>query len=117
VIQENRTNEELTRYLLGEMTEEEQMQLEAHYFFKPDRFAELCSWRDDLIDQYVSDQLSPSLRLRFEAAIDNAWAMNERIRFAETLQEAIDARHDGTWRLSSKVTVWQSFRAFFTRNR
>ena len=115
--EENRTNEELTRYLFGEMAEEEQTQLEAHYFADPQKFAELCAWRDDLIDHYVSDELSPLIRQRFEAAIENAWAINERIRFAETLQEAIDARRDGTQRPLAKVSVGQFFRAFFARNR
>jgi anti-sigma factor RsiW len=117
VSEENRKDEDLTRYLFGEMAEEEQMELEAHYFADPQRFAELCAWRDDLIDRFVSGELSPSLRLRFEAAIDNAWAMNERIRFAETLQEAIDARRNGTQQPFHKVGVWQSVRAFFTRSR
>jgi anti-sigma factor RsiW len=109
VSEENQANEELTRYLFGEMAEEEQTQLEAHYFADPQKFAELCAWRDSLIDRYVSDELDPALRERFEAGIENAWAMNERIRFAETLQEAIDARHGGTQRPASKITGWQSF--------
>ena len=111
--EKNRTDEELTRYLFGEMAEEEQTQLEAHYFADPEKFAELCAWRDGLIDQYVSGELSPSLRLRFEAAIDNAWAMNERIRFVETLQETIDGRREGR-QPSRKASLWQSFRSFFT---
>jgi len=115
VSEENGTNEELTRYLLGEMADEEQTQLESHYFADAQKFAELCAWRDSLIDHFVSDELSPTLRQRFEAAIENAWAMNERIRFVETLQEAIDARHGIT--RPSRVGVWQSFRAFLARNR
>jgi anti-sigma factor RsiW len=116
VSEEQGTNEELTRYLFGEMAEEEQTQLEAHYFSDPQKFGELCAWRDGLIDHYMSDELSPSLRQRFEAAIENAWAMNERIRFAETLQEAIDARRAGVPPLP-KVGRWQSFRKFCARYR
>ena len=116
VSEKNQVNEELTRYLLGEMTEEEQTRMEALYFADPQRFAELCAWRDSLIDHYVSNELSPSLCERFEAAIENAWAMNERIRFAETLQTAIDARREGK-QPPRKVSVWRSFRAFFARNR
>ena len=74
------------------MSEVEQMQLEMHYFADPQMFAELCAWRNNLIDAYVAGQLSPSLRARFEAGIEKSWAMNERIRFAETLQEAIEGR-------------------------
>ena len=115
VSEENCTDEELTRYLFGEMAEEDQTQLEARYFADPQRFAELCAWRDRLIDHYMSDELSPSLRERFESAIENAWAMNERIRFVETLQEAIEVRRHGTQ--PSKNSVWRSLRALFTRNR
>jgi anti-sigma factor RsiW len=89
---ENLANEELTRYLLGEMSEAEQMQMEIRYFADPQMFAELCSWRNNLIDGYVAGELSPSLRERFEAGIENSWAVNERVRFAETLQEAIEMR-------------------------
>ena len=85
-------DEELTRYLFGEMSETEQLQLELLYFDDPQRFAELCAWRNHLIDHYVAGELSPSMRERFEAGIENSWAINERIRFAETLQETIDAR-------------------------
>lgn len=88
----NSDYEELTRYLLGEMSEEEQMQLEMHYFADPQMFAELCSWRNNLIDAYVAGQLSASLRGRFESGIEKSWAMNERIRFAETLQKALEQR-------------------------
>jgi anti-sigma factor RsiW len=116
-VSEDQQNEILTRYLFGEMAEEEQTQLEAHYFADPEKFAELCAWRDGLIDSYMSDELTPTLRLRFEAAIDNAWAMNERIRFAETLQEAIDGRREGRPRTSPKISMWKSVRAFFARHR
>jgi hypothetical protein len=85
-------NEELTRYLFGEMSETEQMQLELRYFDDPQMFADLCAWRNNLIDGYVAGKLSPSLRERFESGIENSWAINERIRFAETLQEAVEKR-------------------------
>ena len=114
--EENQANEELTRYLLGEMSEEEQTHMEAHYFADPRKFVELCTWRDSLIDHYVSNELSPALRDRFEAAIENAWAMNERIRFAETLQTAIEARREGK-QPPPRVGVWQWLRAFLARHR
>lgn len=89
---DNSANEELTRYLLGELSEAEQTELEVRYFADPQLFAELCAWRSNLFDEYVCGGLSPSLRIRFEAAIENSWIMNERIRFAETMQQAVEAR-------------------------
>src|ERR1051326_4573898 len=59
-------NEQLTRYLLGEMSEAEQTQIEVRYFADPQLLAELCAWRNRLIDDYVCGGLSPSMRQRFE---------------------------------------------------
>jgi anti-sigma factor RsiW len=89
---DNSGNEELTRYLLGELSETEQTELEVRYFSNPQLFAELCAWRSKLFDEYVDGGLSPSVRIRFEAAIENSWIMNERIRFAETVQQALETR-------------------------
>jgi len=108
-------HKQLTRYLLGEMSEAEQMQIEARYFADPQMFAELCSWRDHLIDSYVAGEVSPSLRARFEAGIEKSWAMNERIRFAETLQEAVDAR--GTSPVSRRHPAPGSVPAFIASHR
>jgi len=95
VNQDNSTNEELTRYLLGEMPEEEQTDFEMRYFSDGQLFGELCARRNNLIDSYVSGRLAPPMRERFEAGIDKSWAINERIRFAETLQGTIDTRSVG----------------------
>jgi hypothetical protein len=95
VNQDNSTNEELTRYLLGEMPEEEQTDFEMRYFSDGQLFGELCARRNQLIDSYVSGRLAPPMRERFEAGIDKSWAINERIRFAETLQGAMDTRSVG----------------------
>jgi hypothetical protein len=77
------------------MSEEEQTEFEMRYFGDAELFGQLCAWRNHLIDGYVSGQLSPSMRQRFEAGIENSWAVNERIRFAETLQGEIDTRSGG----------------------
>jgi anti-sigma factor RsiW len=73
VNQDNSTNEELTRYLLGEMPEEEQTDFEMRYFSDGQLFGELCARRNQLIDSYVSGRLSPPMRERFEAGIDKSW--------------------------------------------
>jgi hypothetical protein len=77
------------------MSEEEQTEFEMRYFGDAELFGQLCAWRNHLIDSFVSGRLSPSMRQRFEAGIENSWAVNERIRFAETLQGEIDTRGGG----------------------
>src|ERR1051325_11706286 len=108
---DNSANEELTRYLLGEMSEAEQTELEVRYFADPQLFAELCAWRSTLFDEYVCGELSPPMRIRFEAAIENSWIMNERIRFAETMHQAVAER--GTTATSHRV---RRFLRSFTTN-
>ena len=103
---DNSDNADLTRYLLGEMSEAEQTELEVRYFGDPQLFAELCAWRSNLFDEYVGGGLSPSMRLRFEAAIENSWIMNERIRFAETLHEAVE-RRGATATAARSATGWR----------
>ena len=110
---EKPTSEQLTRYLLGEMSEAEQTDLEMRYFADPQLLAELCAWRNYLIDGYVSNRLSPSMQDRFESGIEKSWAMNERIRFAETLQNAIDGRGQ----TSPFQTPRQSVREFLVGHR
>jgi hypothetical protein len=109
---ETSANEELTRYLLGEMSAEEQMQIELSYFADPQLFAELCAWRNQLIDSYVSGALSSSMRERFEAGIEKSWAMNERIRFAEALQETIKSRAVTEAAAQNQSGAWGRFRGF-----
>src|SRR6478735_3920663 len=77
------------------MPEEEQTDFEMRYFSDGQLFGELCARRNNLIDSYVSGRLSTPMRERFEAGIDKSWAINERIRFAETLQGTIDTRSVG----------------------
>src|SRR5690242_5285877 len=77
------------------MSEEEQSEFEMRYFGDAQLFGQLCAWRNNLIDRYVSNELSPLMRQRFEAGIDKSWVVNERIRFAETLQGEIDVRGAG----------------------
>lgn len=112
-------HEELTRYFLGEMSEDDQTDFEVRYFADPQLFAELCAWRNDLIDKYVDGELSPSMRLRFEAAIENSWSMNERIRFTETLHEIIEARSTtvNSRRRRNYAEIWESLWSFARKYR
>ncbi len=95
------------------MSEAEQTDLELRYFADAQLFAELCAWRNYLIDSYVSNRLSPSMRDRFESGIEKSWAMNERIRFAETLQETIEGRGQASTSNSQR----RSLRKFLVNHR
>jgi hypothetical protein len=89
---ESSQNKLLVGYLLGELSEPEQTELEERYFADPALFDELRAVRDDLIDAYIRDELSPDLRQRFERFFRASPRRREQIQFAEALLQAVDCR-------------------------
>lgn len=76
----------LTRYLLGELPEEERSRLEAEYFADPGLFARLLAAEDDLIDAYVRGALSAEAQARFEERFCRSGEQVQRIAFASALK-------------------------------
>ncbi|HEY6230232.1 MAG TPA: hypothetical protein VIW64_03115, partial [Pyrinomonadaceae bacterium] len=60
-------NEKLiARYLLGDLPEEQQVAIEDRAFADNDYLALVTSVENDLIDEYVRQELSPTERQQFE---------------------------------------------------
>ena len=79
-------NEEMmVRYLLGELSEEEQSRLEDEYFARDDFFEQLLVIEDDLIDAYVRGELSVNRRAQFEKHFLSLPQRRERVGFASEL--------------------------------
>lgn len=78
------------RYLLGELSEEEQSRLEERYFADPAFFHAVRARRDDLIDAYLRGELSPHERERFETHLMASPHLRERVEFARALIETVD---------------------------
>jgi anti-sigma factor RsiW len=81
----------ITAYLLGELSEPEQEEIEVRYFADDALFEQLLAIEDDLIERYARDQMSDSERLRLERHFMNLPARRMRMRFAEALQRYISA--------------------------
>lgn len=83
----------LFRYLLGELPEQEQEQLEQQYFSDSDCFAQVASAEDDLIDLYVMGGLAARDRARFETHFlaGNAERRN-KVAFARSLRRYVTAQ-------------------------
>lgn len=77
----------LTRYLLGELPEEERAELEAEYFADPELFARLLATEDELIDAYVRGALLGQARARFEERFLRTGDQVQRIAFASALRK------------------------------
>jgi hypothetical protein len=50
--------ERMTRYLLGDLPETEQTAVELEYFADPEKFEEIWSAENDLVDRYMRGGLS-----------------------------------------------------------
>jgi anti-sigma factor RsiW len=75
----------ITAYLLGELSDAEQEEIEVRYFTDDALFEQLLAIEDDLIDRYVRGQITDSERLRLERHFMKSPARRKRVRFAEAL--------------------------------
>lgn len=102
----------ITRYLLGELTEQEQAALEKSYFKDPLVFNQVLQVESALVDSYARGQLSNEVRERFEQYYLNHPSRRERVEFARALTTRIDERKQPVTRASS-VSWWQKLLASF----
>jgi hypothetical protein len=77
----------MRKYLLGELSQEEQSEVEERLFLDSEYFQRLQMFEDDLIDDYVYEELSPDEREKF----DNYFLSNperyESLRIAQALKK------------------------------
>src|SRR4051794_7228897 len=79
-------NEKLiSRYLLGELPEEQQVEIEDRAFSDKDYLASITAVENDLIDEYVRSELSPADRQRFEARFLASAERRKCVEFAKAL--------------------------------
>lgn len=83
---------DLTRYLLGELDEDERARLEESFFADDERFEQLLAAEDDLLDACARGELNAAARVRFERRALASPAGRERLLFARTLTEVLDDR-------------------------
>jgi anti-sigma factor RsiW len=89
--------EALSRYLLGELSEQEREQVEERYFEDGKFFESLLVAEDELIDDYVRGALTDADRARFERHYLRAPERRERVEFAASLLKyASESRHKAT---------------------
>ena len=86
----SKQEQNIQRYLLGELTESEQATLEQQYFNDRALFEEVVRVENELADKYARGLLSPATRDRFEKHYLDHPRRRERARFAEALATRID---------------------------
>ena len=83
-------NEKLiSRYLLGELPEEQQVEIEDRAFSDKDYLATITTVENDLIDEYVRGELSAADRQRFESRFLASAERRKRVEFAKALRTVV----------------------------
>lgn len=115
------TNEDeklLRRYLLGQLTEAEQEDLEQRLFSDEELFDLLNAMEDDLTDEYVNNSLSGHDRERVESHFLRAPERKQKVKISQAMQKYATnvsaaqavARAQAP---AEKVSWWQSLLASF----
>ena len=82
----NLNNEKLiAQYLLGELPEEQQVEIEDRAFADKEYLASITAVENDLIDEYVRNELSETERRRFESRFLASAERRKRVAFAKAL--------------------------------
>jgi hypothetical protein len=79
-------HEEITQYLLGNLSEESQKRVETRLLAEESFFEELLMVEEELIDDYLSDALPGSDPLKFEQQFLCTAERQQKLRFAQSLR-------------------------------
>ena len=80
----NLNNEKLiAQYLLGELPEEQQVEIEDRAFADKEYLASITAVENDLIDEYVRNEMSETQRRRFESRFLASAERRKRVAFAK----------------------------------
>ena len=82
----------ITRYLLGDLSEQEQAALEESYFRDPNVFNQILKVESELVDAYARGSLSAEMREQFERSYLKHPSRRNRVEFARALTTRIDER-------------------------
>lgn len=84
--------EKMVAYLLGELPEEEQIQLEQQFLEQAELYELLLATEEDLADSYARGELSFNQRNHFEKFFLNSSERCQQVLFAETLNDFLDSK-------------------------
>jgi hypothetical protein len=84
-----RTEQQMIRYLLSELSIQDRLEMEMEYFTNPEVFDLLQAVEHDLIEGYVNGKLSPSGRVRFERNYLTTKGRREQVQFFQTLSSML----------------------------
>src|ERR1051325_7258113 len=107
----------IIRYLLGDLTEKEQIQIEEQFFADDEYFEQICSVEDALIDDYVQENLAESDRAKVESLLQSSPRQAREVNFVRDViryisetspkdsneQNSVRVERPGKWRSLLKL--------------
>jgi hypothetical protein len=109
-------NEEnlIARYLLGELSEEQQVEIEDRAFSDQEYLASITAVENDLIDEYVRGELSAAERQRFESRFLASAERRKRVEFATALRTVVAELPRAEKKVVAEGSWRESLYAFFS---
>jgi hypothetical protein len=80
-------NDQIRRYLLGDLSEQEREQTERRLMSDDELYQQLLVAEDELIDEYVSDELPEQERAKFSRHFLNVPELRQDVRFTAALRK------------------------------
>jgi hypothetical protein len=105
-----RVDEVLVKYLLGNLTEEEQARVEDQAFADPDYLGALEAAEADLIDAYVRGELAQADRRGFECRFLTSPQRRSKVEFARALARVTAEAAPLASATREPVSTWQALR-------
>ena len=103
------TDVEITRFLLGEVDDEERQRLEGLFISDPESREKILIAENDLIDDYLEDCLTASDRDKFVAQYGDTPRQRRKLRIARSIKEYAVAEAMLTERATSAIPKWRTF--------
>ena len=106
----------ITQYLLGELPEEQQVEIEDRAFSDQEFMASITSVENDLIVEYVRGEMPAADRARFESRFLASESRRKRVEFAKALTQLLPetrVTERGTRKASVTRSSWRDALAAF----
>lgn len=94
---DTRNEEQVRRYLLGDVSEDERIRIEERLMVDGDFFDQVGLQEDELVDDYVDGRLSREDRSRFESLFLCAPERQHKLRFARALRARLADAPKPVW--------------------
>lgn len=102
--------QQVRRFLLGELPEEQRVNIEERFFKEDAFYKQILAIQEEFADDYVQNNLSPIQRAQFEKHFLQSSIRRERVKFASAFDKAVKTYHQPKIN-RSRETFWRSFLA------